>query len=111
MLKSLKNLKRVQISLPVYVSRAKFGGGHGHHKEYDWRDDPAVNKDIYVDPRDVGWNPEKYTFPYQGTDDWFFPSRPAGVDSDNINTNIRPENRKSDVNYNPMRVYLKIMDI
>jgi hypothetical protein len=103
MLKSLKNLKRIQVTLPIYVSRAGFGG-HGHVKEYDWRDDPAVNKDIYVDPRDIGWNPEKYTFPYQGKDDWIFPSIPADYKSDDVNLNLRPENRKSDVNYNPMRV-------
>lgn len=49
-----------------------FGGGHGH-QEYDWRDDPKVNKDIDEDIRDRGWNPETYDFPYtKKHDDWVF---------------------------------------
>jgi hypothetical protein len=28
---------------------ARFSGGHHHIKEYDWRDDPKQNDDLYID--------------------------------------------------------------
>lgn len=45
---------------------------HGHHSgEYDWRTDPKYNKDIEVDPRDIGLTKvEDYVFPFEGRDDW-----------------------------------------
>eukprot|EP01017_Pseudomicrothorax_dubius_P024192 TRINITY_DN2574_c0_g1_i1.p1 TRINITY_DN2574_c0_g1~~TRINITY_DN2574_c0_g1_i1.p1 ORF type:complete len:258 (+),score=64.90 TRINITY_DN2574_c0_g1_i1:122-895(+) len=71
------------------------GHGHGHHKVYDWRDDPKINKDLYVDARDGDIDPSTYTFPYQGKDDWYFPCFENKVDLDDITLNVRPENRPS----------------
>ena len=44
---------------------ARFGGG-GHHKVYDWRDDPNANQDFIVDPRMIGVRPSsEYSYPYK----------------------------------------------
>ena len=80
--------------------------GHGHHvKEYDWRDDPKVNKDLEEDIRDRGWNPEEYTTPYSGTMEWYRVF-PENYDSSNLKQNFFPERKKNDQRRNPMRVCL-----
>jgi hypothetical protein len=105
MLKSLRVFTRLNFSHPTYISRARFGGGHHHEVEYDWRDDPKVNKDLVVDIRDVGWHPEHYTFPYEApADTWLFASRPLDYNGQDITLNYLPENKRSDVNYGGMRV-------
>lgn len=71
------------------------GHGHHHHKEYDWRDDPKVNKDLYDDVRGRGWNPENYTFPYEGRDDWYFINHPKELKIDQLTHNLRPEFKPS----------------
>ena len=42
---------------------ARFSGGH-QIKEYDWRDDPKQNDDLYIDQRSNKANPAEYTTPY-----------------------------------------------
>jgi hypothetical protein len=86
------------------------GHGHGHHaKEYDWRDDPKVNKDFQVDWKDRGWDISSYTFPYQGKDDWFFPAHPEGVDLDTPYINLRPENRVAGIECQKMPVHHSLL--
>ncbi len=78
--------------------------GHGHHvKEYDWRDDPKVNKELEEDIRDRGWNPEEYTTPYSGTMQWHHVF-PENYDSSNLKQNFFPERKKNEQRRNPMRV-------
>jgi len=68
---------------------------HGHHaKEYDWRDDPKYNKDLYRDVRDIGWDPTTYTYPYQGREEFSSPFPSKNINLDDVTLNIRPENRK-----------------
>ncbi len=102
----LSNLRKFKSLAPYWVSRARFGGGHhDHHKEYDWREDPAVNKDLVQDVRDVGWHPENYSWPYQGHEQgWLFNHRPDNYNPNDLTVNYRPENKPCDVNYNAMRV-------
>jgi len=104
MLKTVQKLVKSRALLQVHVQKAYFGG-HGHEvKEYDWRDDPKVNNDIYVDPRDRGWDPTTYTFPYEGRDDWFFPiNGDAAYKPGDVSLNLRPEHKKGDVDYTGMR--------
>lgn len=106
MLRTIHQLAKTRALTHVYKQKAFFGG-HGHEvKEYDWRDDPAVNTDIYVDPRDRGWDYQKYTFPYEGHDDWYFPTQGhADYKHDSPYVNLRPENKKFDVDFTGMRVY------
>jgi len=104
MLRTVQKLARNRVLAQVYSQKACFGGHH-EIKEYDWRDDPKVNNDIYIDPRDRGWDVTKYTFPYEGRDDWFFP---IGGDSaykpGDVSLNLRPDHKKSEVDYTGMRV-------
>ena len=105
MLRVVRKLGKSQVFVQGYVQKAKFGGHGGHVKEYDWRDDPKVNPDIYEDIRDKGWKHEEYTFPYVGHDDWFLPiTGSAEYIHDDVHYNIRPENKKFDVDYSGMRV-------
>lgn len=48
----------------LYKSSRIFGFGGGHHKPYDWRDDPLANKNLEVDVRGIGWDPKSYVSPY-----------------------------------------------
>lgn len=73
-------------------------------KEYDWRDDPTYNKDLYLDPRHTGWNPETYTTPYEGRTDWYFNIHPENFDYSNVALNLRPDNKKSDQFFTEMQV-------
>ena len=95
-----KNFGKVQRLL--WTSRRMFS--HGAPKEYDWRDDPTYNKDLYDDPRFWGKQPEEYTFPYEGKDDWYFPEYPQNFNFSDVSLNIRPDNKKSDKLFNPMTV-------
>ncbi len=105
MLKTVQKFARSRVLTQIYSSKACFGG-HGHAiKEYDWRDDPTVNTDIFVDPRNKGWDPSTYTFPYEGKDDWFFPiQRDAAYDPYDLTLNLRPENKVSDQDFTLMSV-------
>jgi hypothetical protein len=105
MLKSFRQIAKTRALTQVYTPMARFGGGH-HVQEYDWRDDPNVNKDIYVDPRDKGWDPKTYSFPYSGSDDWIFPvTGHKDYDPYNLSHNLRPENKRFDKDYTSMRVF------
>jgi len=75
------------------------GHGHGHHhKEYDWRDDPKYNNDLYQDLRDLGIpDPVTMASPYDGVDHWRTPFPSPSVNLDDITINIRAENQKYDV--------------
>ncbi|EWS73300.1 hypothetical protein TTHERM_000470561 (macronuclear) [Tetrahymena thermophila SB210] len=88
----------------VKQSVQAFGGGH-HHHEYDWRDDPKVNKDIEEDIRDRGWHPETYDFPYtKKHDDWVFDvTMPSQNYQTDLTVNIHPENKKMHVMKQVMR--------
>ena len=81
---------------------------HGHHhvKEYDWRDDPKYNKDLYKDIRDIGWDPTEYKCPYEGREDWDLPFPPPKYNLDDVSINLRPENRRYHINApGSMRVF------
>ena len=52
----------------VKVQICAFGGGH--HKPYDWRDDPAANQNLEIDPRMIGWDISTYKQPHEGTSTW-----------------------------------------
>lgn len=69
--------------------------GHNHHHQYDWRDDPKVNKDIEEDIRDRGWDPKTYDFPYtRKHDDWKFDiTMPSANYQTDLTVNIHPENK------------------
>ena len=78
---------------------------HGHgHKEYDWRDDPKLNKELEEDIRDRGWNPETYTFPYSGTMP-VVPVYPDNYDPSNLKMNFYPERKKNEHPIQNMRVF------
>ncbi len=79
---------------------------HHHHKVYDWRDDPNVNKDLYDDVRGRGWNPENYSFPYEGKDDWYFLNHPKELRVGDLTQNLRPELKKSTDLNNTMTVII-----
>lgn len=98
----LKNLAKFR---PLTMMPKQAFGSHGH-EVYDWRDDPKYNKELDVDPRDRGWDHGKYTFPYDGRDDWNFPALPEGNKMSAVSVNIRPENAKSDHDYTVMRVHI-----
>jgi len=104
MLRKVQKLVQARVILQNHIQKACFGG-HGHEvKEYDWRDDPAVNNDIYVDPRDRGWDHTKYVFPYEGRDDWWFPiNGDAAYEPGNVALNLRPEHKKFDRDFTGMR--------
>ena len=100
----VKNFGKLRTLHNIAVRR--FGGGG--HKEYDWRDDPKYNKDLYIDPRHTGWNPETYTFPYEGRTDWYMPEFPQNFDFSNVALNLRPDNKKSDQLVTEMQVCIII---
>lgn len=78
--------------------------GHGHHvKEYDWRDDPKINKELYVDIRDKGWNPDEYTFPYEGKMEWYR-IFPENYDQSNLKLNFYSNRKKNENAVTSMRV-------
>ena len=84
---------------------------HGHHhvKEYDWRDDPKFNKDLYKDVRDIGWDPSEYKYPYEGREDLDLPFPSTKYNLDDVSINLRPENRKYLINARGgMRVFIII---
>lgn len=104
MLRTVQKFARNKAISQFYTPKASFGGHH-EVKEYDWRDDPNVNNDLVVDIRDRGWDPAKYKFPYEGKDEWFFPIQGhEAYKSSDVTLNLRPENKKFDVDYTKMRV-------
>jgi len=106
MLKAVQRFGKSRALSQIHTQKAKFSGGHGHHvEEYDWRDDPKVNNDLYVDPRDRGWDPKTYQFPYVGEDHWRFPVLGhQAYDPYSVNSILRPENKPFDVDFPGMRV-------
>ena len=88
-----------------HAAAAHGHGGHGHAKEYDWRDDPKVNQELEEDIRDRGWNPEEYTFPYSGKMQWY-QVFPDNYDASNLSLNFLAERKKNDNPVQPMRVLI-----
>lgn len=79
--------------------------GHHSHEEYDWRKDPAVNKDIEIDPKGTHrtahptpldlYHADQSTYvqPFEGRDDHW--SQPLTTETNYLYSNtlvLKPEN-------------------
>ncbi len=96
--------QKIKVSFLRIPARA-FGG---HHKPYDWRDDPVANPNLSEDVRSIGWKPTEYSYPYQHTQDldadWDMKDVfPANYSHYDLSQNHRPENRMVEL-HNPMSV-------
>ena len=71
------------------------GHGHGPHKPYDWRDDPKLNKELEENIQNRGWDPENYSYPYEGK----MPNvqvYPENYDASNLKMTFYPERKKNE---------------